>query len=376
MGGPKVSCPAAAMDYHCSTRGETWAQAGAKHRAASAQGLSCSALWAKPNLCQVQALPGSLRAELPPQAAGRAGSCHGTSLILSPGHRELAARPSNRHCTFPYPQPHGFLLTAIIPSSKQQQINPLLNPQNLIILVLLMRFPGFSHCPGKCQISCLTWKSSTQLPLHHLALPPVLFSQQHFSMYATKRREGAEGVEGKASSRAKCWWEGEKQLEEVALSLGSSNYFILHAKRHTPGIPNSPHPANPQTMEGISQRSRSKETKLFFSWALEDWITQHSPRAGQNYQSKKMLWVEEQSRAEASLLRGEGPAGQREGLADTPVLLRENLCPSVTYKAVDEDLIVHVKPSQFSNVTYASSHLPAEATLSLVPWKCGWGWEI
>lgn len=29
-------------------------------------------------------------------------------------------------------------------------------------------------------------------------------------------------------------------------------------------------PHNPQTMEGLSQRSRSKETQLFFSWALED----------------------------------------------------------------------------------------------------------
>lgn len=65
-------------------------------------------------------------------------------------------------------------------------------------------------------------------------------------MYATERREGA-GVEGKASSRAKCWWEGANQLEEVAFSLGSLNYFVLHAKRHSPGSPHtvpSPEPPN------------------------------------------------------------------------------------------------------------------------------------
>lgn len=38
-------------------------------------------------------------------------------------------------------------------------------------------------------------------------------------MYATERREGEKGVEGKASSRAKCWWEGADQLREVALLL-------------------------------------------------------------------------------------------------------------------------------------------------------------
>lgn len=87
MAGPKVSCPTAAMDYHCSTTGETWAQAGAKHRAASARGLSCSAPSAEPNLCQAGTLPGPLWAELPPRTAGRAGSCHGISFILSPGWR-------------------------------------------------------------------------------------------------------------------------------------------------------------------------------------------------------------------------------------------------------------------------------------------------
>lgn len=87
MAGPKVSCPTAAMDYHCSTTGETWAQAGAKHRAVSARGLSCSAPSADPNLCQAGTLPGPPWAELPPKAAGRAGSCHGTSFTLSPGWR-------------------------------------------------------------------------------------------------------------------------------------------------------------------------------------------------------------------------------------------------------------------------------------------------
>lgn len=35
-----------------------------------------------------------------------------------------------------------------------------------------------------------------------------------------------------------------------------------------------------------------------------------------------------------------------------------------------------MKPSQFSNVTYAISHLPTEAMLPLVLWQRGWGGEI
>lgn len=64
MAGPKVSCPTVAMDYHCSTTGETWAQPGARHRAVSARGLSCFAPSAKPKLCQALPVPGSLQAEL------------------------------------------------------------------------------------------------------------------------------------------------------------------------------------------------------------------------------------------------------------------------------------------------------------------------
>lgn len=38
-------------------------------------------------------------------------------------------------------------------------------------------------------------------------------------------------------------------------------------------------------------------------------------------------------------MRAEGRAGQREGLADRRVLLRQNLCQLITYKAVDENKI-------------------------------------
>lgn len=158
-------------------------------------------------------------------------------------------------------------------------------------------------------------------------------------MYATERREGEKGVEGKASSRAKCWWEGADQLREVALLLSSPSDFILHAERHFPGSPHTlPH--NPQTMEGLSRRSRSKEIQLFFQLGTGGlWITQHSPKAGQKYQNRKMPWAGWQSRAEASLLMAEGWAGQREGLADRHVLLRQNSCQLITYKAVDENKI-------------------------------------
>lgn len=56
---------------------------------------------------------------------------------------------------------------------------------------------------------------------------------------------------------------GGKELREVALLFRFTELFHSSCSPHT-----LPH--NPQTMEGLSQRSRSKETKLFFSWALED----------------------------------------------------------------------------------------------------------
>lgn len=88
-------------------------------------------------------------------------------------------------------------------------------------------------------------------------------------MYATERREGEKGVEGKASSRAKCWWEGADQLEKVALLLGSPSDFILHAERHFPGSPHTL-PTAPKPWRGSPGDQGARKPKLFFSWALED----------------------------------------------------------------------------------------------------------
>lgn len=66
MAGPKVSCPSAAMDYHCSTTGETRAQPGARHRAECPRAQL---------LCRAQPVPGTALPG-PRWAEGRAGSCH------------------------------------------------------------------------------------------------------------------------------------------------------------------------------------------------------------------------------------------------------------------------------------------------------------
>lgn len=155
-------------------------------------------------------------------------------------------------------------------------------------------------------------------------------------MDARKRREGAEGVEGKASSRAKCWWEGADQLGEAALALGSPNDSTLHAET-SPRQPTHTPPQPPNHGGALSEIKEQRNPTVFQLGTGGLWITQHSPKAGQNYPSRKMPWDEGQSRAEASLLRGEGPAGQREGLADRCVLLRQKSCQSITYKTVGEN---------------------------------------
>lgn len=100
-------------------------------------------------------------------------------------------------------------------------------------------------------------------------------------MYATERREGEKGVEGKASSRAKCWWEGADQLGEVALLLGSPSDFILHAERHFPGSPHTL-PTTPKPWRGSPGDQGARKPNYF---SAGHWRTL-------NYTAQPKSWAE------------------------------------------------------------------------------------
>lgn len=127
-----------------------------------------------------------------------------------------------------------------------------------------MRFPDSSHWSRKCQISHVTWKCNTQLPLHHWAPPSVLLPTATF----ISQRHIKETKRGKAAA-----WQSDGEREQTSLGvlhfwLGSLSKFILHAeafpRQHTHA---PPPPAKPQ--KRFFWRSRGYDTQLR-SKATED----------------------------------------------------------------------------------------------------------
>lgn len=122
MAGLKVSCPAAAMDYHCSTTGETWAQPGAKHTAQCPRAqLLCT-------FSRAQAVPGTALPG-PGWAQGRARSCHWH--ILHPVQRGSCqafqqAQPPSMHSATrisPYSNNTKLKTTTNKPSAKSTELD-------------------------------------------------------------------------------------------------------------------------------------------------------------------------------------------------------------------------------------------------------------
>lgn len=242
------ACPTAAMDYRCGTTEETWAEPGAQHRASTAQGLSCFAPSAKPNLSQAPILPGPPWAELPPGAAERARSCHVASPLSWPVYSTGAACQSFQQAQHPpiywttqissYSNNIKLKTTTKTPSSKSTELDN--SPSFNEISWLQLLATQMSNLPSDLEKQ------------HSIASAPLGAAFGAFSTatlipqrYTWERREGAQEVEGKASSMAKRWWKGADQLRCFALWLGSPSDFILHAKRRSPGsprtLPHQPH---------------------------------------------------------------------------------------------------------------------------------------
>lgn len=114
-------------------------------------------------------------------------------------------------------------------------------------------------------------------------------------------------------------------------------------------------------------RSRSKETQLRSKATEDSELYSMAQKLGRNIKAERCpRWPAEQSWSITCEGWGDEQR-QREGLADRRVLLTQakfvpvNNIQGCGWK---QDLIAHAKSSQFSSVTYAISHIPAEATLS------------
>lgn len=257
------ACPTAAMDYRCGTTEETGAEPGAQHRASTAQGLSCFAPSAKPNLSQAPILPGPPWAELPPGAAERARSCHVASPLSWPVYSTGAACQSFQQAQHPpiywttqissYSNNIQLKTTTTNPSSKSTELHN--SPSFNEISWLQLLAAQMSNLPSDLEKQHSI--ASAPLGTAFGAFSTATLSSQR---YTWERREGAQEVEGKASSMAKAVVGGSRPAQGFCTLVRFTKWFHSSCKETFPRQPTHTPPPAPQPRQRLSWRSRSKET--------------------------------------------------------------------------------------------------------------------